>query len=189
MRSEVQAGEAVGIVGVGGVGHLAVQFAMAVGYRVVAVDSRKEGCELAADVPKHLKPNLVVNPSEGNADEKIREFTNNEGLGGIIVCTDSLQATSWGLSQLGNKGCFVPLGLPKEKYQFDAETIIFRELTIKGTYVASAEDVREMLKVVADHGILSHLTILSFDGIPGVVDRYLDASIKGRLVVQIDQSS
>jgi D-arabinose 1-dehydrogenase-like Zn-dependent alcohol dehydrogenase len=81
----------------------------------------------------------------------------------------------------------VPLGLPKDKWQFDSEAMVFHELTIKGSYVASAEEVESMLKVVAKHGISSHLTVLGFSEIPSLVDRYLHASMKGRLVVNIKE--
>jgi D-arabinose 1-dehydrogenase-like Zn-dependent alcohol dehydrogenase len=185
LKPDVRPGDAVGIVGIGGVGHLAVQFAKAVGYRTVAVDSRTTGCDLACEVPESLKPDLVVDLSKGDGDKLVQDFTNGEGLAGIVVCTDAAKANAWGLRQLGNKGVMVPLGLPKDGFQFDAETIIFRELSIRGSYVAGADDVAEMLKVAGDHNVASHLTIMKFDEIPNVVDRYLDASIKGRLVIQI----
>jgi D-arabinose 1-dehydrogenase-like Zn-dependent alcohol dehydrogenase len=81
----------------------------------------------------------------------------------------------------------VPLGLPANKWQFDSEAMVFRELTIRGSYVASADEVEEMLKVVAEHNISSHLTVLSFDQIPSLVERYLHSSMKGRLVIKFAQ--
>jgi D-arabinose 1-dehydrogenase-like Zn-dependent alcohol dehydrogenase len=187
LSPEVQAGEAVAIVGIGGVGHLGIQFAKALGYRTVAIDNRHEGRQLALDLPEHLNPDLVLDSTAKNADEKILDFTSGEGLAGIVVCTDSIQANDWSFQQLGNRGVMVPLGLPKDKWQFDSEAMVFRELTIRGSYVASVEEVEAMLKVVAEHGISSHLTVLPFDEIPSLVERYLHASMKGRLVIQIAQ--
>jgi D-arabinose 1-dehydrogenase-like Zn-dependent alcohol dehydrogenase len=182
---EVLAGEAVAVVGIGGVGHLAIQFAKALGYRTVAIDNRHEGRQLALELPEHLKPDLVMDSIAKDADEMILEFSLGEGLVGIVVCTDSIQVNAWSLQQLGNKGVMVPLGLPKDKWQFDSEAMVFRELTIRGSYVTSAEEVEAMLKVVAEHGVSSHLTVLPFEEIPSLVQRYLKASMKGRLVVQI----
>jgi D-arabinose 1-dehydrogenase-like Zn-dependent alcohol dehydrogenase len=65
----------------------------------------------------------------------------------------------------------VPLGLPKDKWQFDSEAVVFGELTIRGGYVASAEEVKSMLKTVTEHGTSSHLTILPFEEIPNLVER------------------
>jgi D-arabinose 1-dehydrogenase-like Zn-dependent alcohol dehydrogenase len=185
LSPDVVVGEAIGIVGIGGVGHLGIQFAKALGYRTVAIDNRHEGRQLALDLPDHLKPDLVVDSTVEDADQKILEFTLNEGLAGIVVCTDSIQANVWSLQQLGNRGVMVPLGLPKDKWQFDSEAMVFRELTIRGSYVASAEEVESMLKTVAQHGIASHLTILPFQEIPSLVEKYSHASMKGRLVIQI----
>jgi D-arabinose 1-dehydrogenase-like Zn-dependent alcohol dehydrogenase len=187
LEPEVKTGEIVAVVGIGGVGHLGIQFAKAMGYKTVAIDNRPEGRQLAQDLPEHLKPDLIVDSGASDAEARILEFTAGEGLAGIVVCTDSIPANAWSLQQLGNKGVMVPLGLPADKWQFDSEAIVFRELTIKGSYVTSAEEVEEMLKVVAEHGISSHLTVLDFDQIPSLVERYLHASMKGRLVIRVAQ--
>lgn len=183
----MKSGETVAIVGIGGVGHLAVQFAKALGFRTVAIDNRKEGRQLALEVADHLKPDLVVDSIAKGSDEQILDFTSGEGLAGIVVCTDSISANAWSLQQLGNKGVMVPLGLPTDKWQFDSEAMVFKELVIKGSYVSSAEEAELMFKIVSEHSISSHLTVLSFDQIPSLVDRYLHKSMKGRLVIQIDQ--
>ncbi|KAF2134437.1 alcohol dehydrogenase GroES-like domain-containing protein [Dothidotthia symphoricarpi CBS 119687] len=185
IRSDVKPGEAIAVVGIGGVGHLAIQFAKQMGYRTVAIDNRPVGRQLALEVSEHLRPDLVIDSAANNADEQILKITSGEGLAGIIVCTDSIQATSWSLQQLGNKGILVPLGLPKDKWQFDSEAMVFRELTIKGSYVASTKDVESMLQIVAENGISSHVTLLDFDQIPSVVEMYLDKSMRGRLVIRM----
>ena len=187
LKPEVKSGEVVAIVGIGGVGHLAVQFAKAMGFRTVAIDNREEGRQLAQEVADHLKPDLIVDSSASDADERILEFTLGEGLAGVVVCTDSIAANAWSLQQLGNKGIMVPLGLPKDKWQFDSEAMVFRELVIKGSYVSSAEEAELMFKVVGEHQVASHLTILGYDQIPMLVNRYLSKSMKGRLVIQLAQ--
>lgn len=185
LKPEVESGEAVAIVGIGGVGHLALQFAKTMGFRTVAIDNREEGRQLAQEVAEHLKPDLVVDSTANTADEQILEFTLGEGLAGVVVCTDSITANAWSLQQLGNKGVMVPLGLPKDKWRFDSEAMVFRELIIKGSYVSSAMEVERMFKVVAEHNIASCLTVMGFDQIPSLVERYLHQSMKGRLVIQI----
>lgn len=185
LRPEVKSGDTVGIVGIGGVGNLAVQFAKAMGYRVVAIDNRPEGRQLAIEAKEQLIPDLVIDPSAIDADDQILAFTSDEGLSGIVVCTDSTQANTWSLQQLGSKGVIVPLGLPKDKWQFDSNAVVFRELTIRGSYVADREEVEEMFKVVGKYGVASHLTMVEFNQIPTIVDRYLEKTLKGRLVVKI----
>ncbi|KAL1612213.1 hypothetical protein SLS60_000437 [Paraconiothyrium brasiliense] len=169
LKPDVQPGETVAVVGIGGLGQLGIQFAKAMGYKTVAIDNRPEGCRLAIEVSSNLKPDLVVDSSASDASDKILDFTAGEGLAGIVVCTDSIAANTWSLQQLGNGGVMVPVGLPKNKWQFDTEPIVFRELTIRGVYVAGREEVEEMLKVVAEHNIASHVTTITFNQIPSLV--------------------
>ena len=183
----LEPGDTVAIVGIGGLGHLGVQFAKAMGYQVVAVDTRPAGRQLATEVAnKELLPDLVVDSTDtGEAATKIHEFTNGEGLSAAVVCTDSLAANAWALTLLGIQGVLVVLGLPPEGWKFDSEIMAFRELVIRGSYVADTESTERMMEVVERHDIRSHLTVVPFGEIPGIVDRYKDASFKGRLVVQI----
>jgi D-arabinose 1-dehydrogenase-like Zn-dependent alcohol dehydrogenase len=185
LKPEVKSGEAVAIVGIGGLGQLGLQFAKAMGYRTVAIDNRPEGRHLATDLPQSLRPDLVLDSAAADVSDKILDFTAGEGLGGIVVCTDSIEANAWSLQQLGNGGVMVPVGLPRDRWQFDSGAMVFRELTVRGVYVSGTQDVEEMLKVVAEHEVFSHITIMSFDDIPSIVKRYSDKSMKGRLVVQI----
>ncbi|KAF2678461.1 GroES-like protein [Lentithecium fluviatile CBS 122367] len=187
LKPDVKPGEAVAIIGIGGLGQLGIQFAKAMGYRTVAIDNRHEGRRLAVDVSEILKPDLVIDSSAPDASDQILDFTAGEGLAGAVVCTDSIEANAWSLQQLGNGGVMVPVGLPQDRWQFDSEAMVFRELTIRGVYVASMGEVEEMLKVVAHHDISSHITTVDFDQIPSIVERYADKSMKGRLVVQITQ--
>lgn len=175
------------VVGIGGLGQLGIQFAKAMGYKTVAIDNRQEGRRLATEVPSSLQPDLVLDSSSVDASDAILDFTVGEGLAGIVVCTDSIPANTWSLRQLGNGGVMVPVGLPKDKWQFDTEPIVFRELSIRGVYVAGREQVEEMMKVVAENNIVSQVTTVAFDDIPSLVTKYADAKMKGRLVVQVAQ--
>jgi D-arabinose 1-dehydrogenase-like Zn-dependent alcohol dehydrogenase len=94
LSPDVETGKAVAIVGIGGVGHLGIHFAKALGYRMVAIDNRHEGRQLAIDLPRHLNPDLVIDLTAQDANEKMLEFTSGEGLAGIVICTDSIQANA-----------------------------------------------------------------------------------------------
>ncbi|KAI0118412.1 GroES-like protein [Nemania sp. FL0031] len=182
-------GSTVAIIGIGGLGHLGVQFAKAMGYRVVAVDSRAEGRQLATEVPSlELRPDLIVDSTASDAAEQIFRFTNSEGLAAAVVCTDSLEVNAWALRLLRIRGTLVLLGLPPERWQFDADIIVFKELIIKGSYVSSRGSAERMMTMVDKSGIRSHLTIIPWDDIPSLVDKYTEKSFRGRLVVQIGKS-
>ncbi|KAI1367963.1 GroES-like protein [Xylaria arbuscula] len=181
-------GNTIGIIGIGGLGHLGVQFAKAMGYRTVAIDNRAEGRELATEVPyPGLRPDMVIDSSSTDATERVFETTGGEGLAAVVVCTDSLEVNAWALRLLRIRGTLVLLGLPPERWQFDSDIIVFKELVLKGSYVASKESTERMMQMVEKHKIRSHLTVIPWDGIPTIVDAYKDKSFRGRLVVQISK--
>lgn len=179
-------GEPVAIVGIGGLGSLGLQFAAAMGFRTIAVDSRPAGRQLATEmVNDKLRPALVVDSGAKNATSQILNFTNGEGVAAVVVCTDSLPANNWALTLLRTGGVMGVLGLPAENWRFDSSVIVFKELTIRGSYVASRDSTERMMKTVGDADIRSHITSVPFDGIPGIVEAYQDSAFKGRLVVQV----
>lgn len=177
--------------GIGGLGHLGVQFAKGMGFRTVAVDSRPAGRQLATEMKnQELLPDLVVDSTNTeDASSKIYQFTEGEGLAAVVVCTDSIAANAWALTLLRIQGVLAVLGLPVDKRQFDSEIIVFRELVIRGSYVADTESTERMMGVVEKHNVQSHLTVVPFDDIPRVVDMYRQESFRGRLVVQIQEET
>ncbi|SPO00094.1 related to ADH2 - Alcohol dehydrogenase II [Cephalotrichum gorgonifer] len=185
----LEAGDTVAIVGIGGLGHLGVQFAKAMGYRVVAIDNRPAGRQLAREMENsELLPDLVVDSTASdNATAGIYDFTNGEGLAAVVVCTDSLAANAWALTLLRIQGVMVALGLPPDKWQFDSGIMVFKELVIRGSYVADTESTERMMELVDKHNVRSQLTVVPFDKIPEIVDLYKEASFKGRLIVQISE--
>jgi len=156
------------------------------GYRAVAIDNRLAGRRLATEVPSpELQPDLVIDSTADDATDQIYNFTDGEGLAAAVVCTDSLEVNSWALRLLRIRGALVPLGLPPERWRFDADVIVFRELVIKGSYVTSRESTERMLQVVDKSQVRSHLTVVPWHKIPNLVEMYKDKSFKGRLVVKI----
>lgn len=179
-------GEPIAIVGIGGLGFLGLQFAAAMGFCTIAVDSRPAGRQLALEMAnKSLRPALVVDSGAENATSQVLDFTNGEGVAAVVVCTDSLEANNWALTLLRTGGMMGVLGLPAENWRFDSSVLIFKELTIRGTYVASKDSVERMMKAVADAEIHSHITLVPFDEVPRILMLYQDSAFKGRLVVQI----
>ncbi|KAL3961163.1 hypothetical protein ACCO45_006280 [Purpureocillium lilacinum] len=183
-------GEVVAIVGIGGLGHLGLQFAKALGFHTIAVDSRPAGRQLATEMANpNLRPDYVVDSSNIKAATRsILGFTNGVGVAAAVVCTDSIEANRWALQTLRVGGVLGVLGLPANPWQFDAELLVFRELSIKGSYVAGRKATERMIETVGKAGIQSYLTTISFGEIPDIVEMYEEKSFKGRLVVQLHDS-
>jgi D-arabinose 1-dehydrogenase-like Zn-dependent alcohol dehydrogenase len=165
-------GAPVGVIGIGGLESLAIQFLKALGHPTVAIDRRLEALELAVQTP--LKADLVIDSTSTTACEVITKWANNEGLAAVIVCTDDISANEWSLKLLRVHGQCVVLGLPTTPLKFDAFDLVFKELNIVGSLVATVEEAREMMKIVEDFGIKSHVNVLSMDKAPDLAALYID---------------
>lgn len=161
----------------------AVQFAKALGYRVVAIDNRKEGRALAGEVP--LPADLVVDYNDKDSVTKIKEWAGRDGVAAVLVTTDNIEATHWSLEILRPRGICVPIGLPVEGFKFSAFNLIFQEKIIKGSLVASRNEVEDMMAIVAKYGIRGHVKTVTFEEGVNFPELYLDAHLKGRLVLKI----
>lgn len=181
----VKAGQSLAIVGIGGLGVLAIQFAKARGLRVVAIDNRDIGLKLATEVPAHLRPDLVVNINSPDSIQKIDEFTDGIGLHSAVVCTDDVPASDWALHRLQPRGVCVVLGLPEAGFRFDAFNLVFREIVVKGSLHCPIAEAKKMVKTVSENGIVSHLTVLPLHDGEDIPVRAAAHSFTGRLVVQI----
>lgn len=161
-----------------------MQFATALGYRTVAIDNHNPSLQLVDDMPPKLRPEVRVNSTCADAKEQIMQFTNDQGLAAAVVCTDPVSVTGWSLELLRIGGVLVPLGLPPDKWQFDSQTLLFRELVVRGNYVAGRQEVDEMMQLVAKQDIRSQLTVVQREDIPNIPDMYKKRAFRGRLVVQ-----
>lgn len=173
----------VGIIGIGGLGSLAIQFAKALGCPVVAIDNRQEGRALARE--PLLKADLVVDFEDPDALNSVKSWAGRDGLAAVIVCTDNVEATEWSLNLLRPHGVAVPVGLPTSGFKFSAFTLIFSELVIKGSLVATRTQVEDMLDIVAKYQVKSHVTTVTLEGAVQLPDLYMNPHLKGRLVLKV----
>ncbi|KAL3462816.1 chaperonin 10-like protein [Aspergillus heterothallicus] len=181
----VEAGLPIGIIGIGGLGSLAVQFSVGRGHPTVAIDNRPEGLQLANEVPGHLRPREVVDYNSKNAIQEIVDFAGDGGLAAVIVCTDNVEVTEWSLKLLRPRGVCVPLGLPEDGFKFSAFDLIFKELRVKGSLVCTQPQAEAMMKFVAEKGVRSHVQTVPLEEAINLPDRYMDPHLKGRLVMTV----
>jgi D-arabinose 1-dehydrogenase-like Zn-dependent alcohol dehydrogenase len=128
----------------------------------------------------------VVDFNDKDSAEKIRDLVGKGGLAAIVCCTDSQEAITWSLGALRTRGTLVEIGLPVEHIKFDSFDLIFQEKSIKGSLVATKDQVENMLQVVDKFGIRSHITTVALDQVPELPDRYMDPHLKGRLVMKVE---
>ncbi|GMF21187.1 unnamed protein product [Phytophthora lilii] len=162
-------GEYVVIPGAGGgLGHLACQYARAMGYKVVAIDTGDDKRKLIESYG--IKD--FIDFKEGNVIEQVRAATGGRGGHATIVVADSTAAYKDALMLLRPRGTLVAVGVPTGAAIIAPVGLIIPfEFRIVGSYVASRQDAIEALDLVAEGRIKSTYTVEPLMNLPDVFKR------------------
>ena len=177
--SETKPGQFMVISGIGGLGHLAVQYGVAMGMRVIAVDVADEKLELA----KELGAEFTVNAKEADPGEAVQEFTGG-GAHGVLVTAVHPAAFGQAISMCRSNGTIVFNGLPPGDFPAPIFDIVLRGITIRGSLVGTRQDMAEALDFYARGKVKPHVTQCGLDDVNDVFDRMREGKIAGRMSIK-----
>ncbi|HSE97660.1 MAG TPA: zinc-dependent alcohol dehydrogenase [Blastocatellia bacterium] len=170
----VQPGDRVAIIGVGGLGHLAVQIASAFGGDVIAVDLNDEKLEFA----RSLGANRTINAAKQDA---LREIRAMGGVHTAVVTSGAKAAYDLAFYAVRASGTLVVVGMPAENLSFPA--ISWREVKIVASATGTRQDLREVLELAASGKIHCQVETRPLEEINEIFDQMREAQIMGRVVV------
>ncbi|MEM7543851.1 MAG: zinc-dependent alcohol dehydrogenase [Pseudomonadota bacterium] len=133
--ADVKAGDWCAIYGLGAVGEYTLQFAKSFGLNVVAISGFDEALEIASQ----NGADLLINSRRDDVGTKIQEEIG--GAHAVIVNSVKLGPFEAGFSALRAKGTLVGIGLPMEKLPIPIFEMIVREITVRGSFVGSRNDL------------------------------------------------
>lgn len=143
--AEVKAGQAVLIMGVGGLGIHAVQIAKLMGGRIIAVERREGPLKLAAE----HGADLLIDSSEKGSKKDVMDFTNGKGVDVIIENVGSAQSLHWSLPCLKRRGRLVLVGYdPSSPYPLNAMEMHYNEWILCGSRTSTKQEVLEVIDLV-----------------------------------------
>lgn len=176
--TEARPGQWVVISGIGGLGHIAVQYAVAMGLRVAAVDIAEDKLALAR---KH-GAEITVNAREEDPVEAIQRLTG--GVDGVLVTAVHPAAFGQAIGMTRRGGTIVFNGLPPGEFPAPIFDVVLKGLTIRGSIVGTRQDMIEAIDFY-DRGLI-HPTIStrSLDDINEVFDEMKAGAIDGRIVIK-----
>jgi alcohol dehydrogenase, propanol-preferring len=190
LRADQSKGSIIAIVGLGGLGHLGVQFAKAMGYKCVAVDTRQPPIDLVMSLSPRFQPDLILNPlkdSVGIALSKIAStFPGAAGVAAALTATDALPAFEYSKSIIEKHGTLVFIGQPKEPVSFHYSSFISGDLTIRAGCLGQASVVQEMVDLVQKEGIEVHKQVYGLEDTERLMRDYHEPGMKGKLIVRVD---
>lgn len=177
-RFGVKAGQKVGIVGLGGLGHMGVKFAAALGadVTVFSTSTAKE-----ADARRLGAHQFVVTRDPKNLDALASTFD-------FILDTVSAQHDlNLYLNLLRRDGAMVLVGAPEKPAEVPAFSLIANNRRLAGSAIGGLPETQEMLDYCAQNGITSDIEIIPIQRIDEAYERTIKGDVRYRFV--IDMSS
>ncbi|ELY4509493.1 NAD(P)-dependent alcohol dehydrogenase [Cronobacter dublinensis] len=168
-------GKKVGIVGIGGLGHMGIKLAHAMGAQVVAFTTS----ESKRDAAKALGADDVVvsrNPDEMQAHAKSFDFILN-----TVAAPHSLDAFT---ALLKRDGTMTLVGAPASPHPSpEVFNLIFKRRAIAGSMVGGIAETQEMLDFCAEHNIVADIELIRADEINEAWERMIKGDVKYRFVI------
>jgi propanol-preferring alcohol dehydrogenase len=178
-ETDAQPGDWVVISGVGGLGHVAVQYAVAMGYRVIAVDISNDKLDLA----RALGAEITLNANRLDPADEVQRLIG--GAHGALVTAVSPVAFSQAIGMLRRGGTVSLVGLPPGSFQTPIFDVVLKRLTIRGSIVGTRADLTEALAFAARGKVRATFETQPLDAINDIFVRLETGDINGRVVLQV----
>jgi propanol-preferring alcohol dehydrogenase len=172
-------GDWIVVSGVGGLGHLAVQYAKAMGLKVAAVDVAEDKLSLA----KQLGATLTFNAMTVDPVKAVQDAIG--GAHAVLVTAVSKTAFAQGTGMLRRGGTCVLNGLPPGDFPLSIFDVVFRCLTLRGSLVGTRADMKEALAFAASGAVKAAVETASLDEVNHVLERLRSGKVTGRVVLKI----
>lgn len=172
-------GQWVAISGIGGLGHVAVQYARAMGLHVVAVDIDDAKLALA----KKLGASLTINARNENPAEVVQREIG--GAHGVLVTAASSAAFSQAIGMARRGGTVGLIGLPPGDFPTPIFDVVLKAISITGSIVGTRADLQEALDFAAEGLVKATIHTDKLENINQVLDQLRNGQIEGRVVLQM----
>ena len=177
-ETQARPGEWVAISGLGGLGHLAVQYAKAMGLLVCGIDVDDGKLTHAT----RLGADAVVNAKTGDPGAAVKKATGG-GAHGVLITAPSLGAFKQGVSMTRKRGTCVLVGLPPGDFPVPLFDVVASCITIRGSFVGTRKDMAEALAFAAAGKVKADIELQPLSGINKVFERLEHGDVASRVVL------
>ncbi len=170
-------GTKVAVIGLGGLGHLGVQFAAALGAEVTVLSQslakKEDGLRLGA--------------THYYATSDPETFASNRRKFDVILNTVSanLDLDRY-LDLVSRAGTFVELGVPIEPLTFKTGNLVAPRVSVAGSMIGGVPETQEMLEFAAEHGISTEIELIQAEQINQAYERVVASDVRYRFVIDVD---
>jgi uncharacterized zinc-type alcohol dehydrogenase-like protein len=175
-RWKVGPGKKVGVVGLGGLGHMGVKIAVAMGADVTVFTTSQSKVDDAKKLGAH---HVILSKDAKQMEAAVGTFD-------FILDTVSAKhdITTY-LNLLRRDGTLTQVGLPSEPVDVSLFPLIMKRLNFSGSLIGGIRETQEMLDFCAKHGIVSDIEIIKAEDINTAYERLVKSDVKYRFVIDI----
>jgi propanol-preferring alcohol dehydrogenase len=181
--TDTKPGDWVVISGIGGLGHLAVQYAKAMGLNVIAVDIDDRKLDLA----KNLGAALAVNARQNDPAAFVKKEVG--GAQGVLVTAVSPKAFEQALGMVGRGGTVSLNGLPPGDFPLSIFDTVLNGVTVRGSIVGTRLDLQEALDFAGDGKVKATIATEQLENINNIFSRMHKGDIQGRIVIDFENQA
>jgi D-arabinose 1-dehydrogenase-like Zn-dependent alcohol dehydrogenase len=171
-------GDVVGVQGLGGLGHLGVQYARAMGFETVAISRGRDKEDFARQLGAH-------HYVDAEGEDVAGRFAEMGGARVILATAPHADAISALTPALGVEGTLLVVAAAFEPLQISALDLISKDARVQGWASGTASDSEAAMAFAQQHGIKSMNEVFPLDEAATAYDRMLDGSVRFRSVLQI----
>jgi uncharacterized zinc-type alcohol dehydrogenase-like protein len=176
-RWGVTAGQKVGIVGLGGLGHMGVKFARAFGAHVAVFTTSPSKREEAL----RLGANEVVNSRED--EEMQKHFGSFDFILDTVSAEHDINSL---INLLGRDGNLTLVGAPDKPLGVSALGLLFGRKSITGSLIGGIAETQEMLDFCSQHEITSDVEVIPIQKVNEAYERLLKSDVKFRFSIDME---
>ena len=177
--TDTRPGQWVVISGIGGLGHMAVQYAVAMGLNVAAVDVADDKLELA----RRLGATVTVNALKEDPVAAIKRDIG--GAHGALVTAVSPKAFEQAQGMVRRGGTIALNGLPPGDFPLPIFDTVLNGITVRGSIVGTRQDLQEALDFAAEGKVAATVQTGKLEDINDIFGRMIDGKIEGRIVLDM----
>src|SRR5262245_20366171 len=179
-ETEVKPGEWVAISGIGGLGHMAVQYAKAMGMHVAAIDVHPDKLALATKLGAEIA-------LDARAIDPAQELQKRlGGVHGALVTAVSPKAFEQAFGVLRSHGTMSLVGLPPGAFALPIFETVLKRITVRGSIVGTRQDLEEALDFAGSGAVAAQFSWGRLENINSIFARMEQGGIDGRIVLQLE---
>lgn len=179
--TDTKPGDWVVISGIGGLGHMAVQYAKAMGMNVAAVDIDDEKLAFARKLGATVTVNAATDP---NPAATIKRETDG-GAQGVLVTAVGRKAFEQAIGMVARGGTVALNGLPPGDFPLDIFGVVLNGITVRGSIVGTRLDLQESLDFAGQGKVKATVHSAKLEDINDIFAKMHKGQIEGRMVMDL----